>query len=176
MSKLASLILSVFASSVIIRDARFTIGISPIDTLRVLFLRLSGSKIAQNAYIRSNFYITYPQFFRLGSNSGIARNGSLYLYSELTIGNYVQIGSNFTVHTTEHNLVGDSTTPLICRGSTPAPVRIMDNVYIGSNVTILSGVTICSNVVVAAGAVVVSDLASGFVYGGIPAKQIRRLH
>ena len=52
----------------------------------------------------------------------------------------------------------------------------MDNVYIGSNVTILSGVTICSNVVVAAGAVVVSDLGSGFVYGGVPAKQLRPLH
>ena len=130
MSKLGSLLLSVLASPIIIRDARFTIGISPIDALRILFLRLSGAKIARNTYIRSNFFITYPQYFSLGSNSGIARNCSLYLYSEFIIGDYVQIGSNFTVHTTEHNLAGNSTTPLICRGSTPAQVRIMDNVYI----------------------------------------------
>ena len=130
MSKLVSLFLSIFAFPIITRDARFTIGISPIDTLRIFLLRLSGAKIARNTYIRSNFFITYPQFFTLGSNSGIARNCSLYLYSELTIGDYVQIGSNFTAHTTEHKLAGNSATPLICRGSTPAPARIMDNVYI----------------------------------------------
>ena len=69
MSKLVSLFLSIFAFPIITRDARFTIGISPIDTLRIFLLRLSGAKIARNTYIRSNFFITYPQFFTLGSNS-----------------------------------------------------------------------------------------------------------
>lgn len=56
-----------------------------------------------------------------------------------------------------------------------APITVGDNVYFGSGVIVLPGVTIGSNVVIGAGSIVTKDLASGFVYAGIPAKKIKSL-
>ena len=45
----------------------------------------------------------------------------------------------------------------------PAPVKIGNNVWIGSHATILSGVTIGDNAVIAAGAVVTKDVAANML-------------
>lgn len=52
-------------------------------------------------------------------------------------------------------------------------VRIGRNVFIGARVTILPGAQIDDDVVVAAHAVVRGRLASGWVYGGSPARPLR---
>ncbi|MBQ3392895.1 MAG: acyltransferase [Lachnospiraceae bacterium] len=51
-------------------------------------------------------------------------------------------------------------------------IEIGDNVFIGEGTTVLPGVTIGSDVVVAAMSLVNKDLASGGVYGGVPARYI----
>lgn len=163
------------SSIVIDQDLRFTVGISPLDNLRVFLLKLFGAKIGKYTYIRSNFYITNPKLLQIGSYSGFARNCSLYLYDNLVIGDFVQAGSGLTIHTSEHLIHSNSDLPIVSRGSKSSAVVIHDNVYIGSNVTILCGVNIDSNVVVAAGSVVVSNLSSGYVYGGVPATKLRTL-
>lgn len=53
------------------------------------------------------------------------------------------------------------------------PIRVGNNVYLGTNALILPSVTIGDNVIVAAGAVVTRDLASNGVYGGVPARKIK---
>ena len=53
------------------------------------------------------------------------------------------------------------------------PIRVGNNVYLGTNVLILPSVTIGDNVIVAAGAVVTRDLPSNGVYGGVPARKIK---
>ncbi len=56
------------------------------------------------------------------------------------------------------------------------PINVGNNVWLCANVTICSGVNIADHSIVAAGAVVTSDLKeSGCLYGGIPAKLIKRL-
>lgn len=56
------------------------------------------------------------------------------------------------------------------------PVAIGKNVWLCTNTTICSGVTIADNCVVAAGAVVTTDLNEECcIYGGIPARMIKRL-
>lgn len=54
-------------------------------------------------------------------------------------------------------------------------VIIKENCYIGVRVTILKGVTINSSSIIAACSLVNKDVASGVVYGGIPAKKINSL-
>ena len=55
-------------------------------------------------------------------------------------------------------------------------IIIEENVWLCANSTICAGVTIAKNSVVAAGAVVTNSLLeSGCLYGGIPAKKIRKL-
>lgn len=46
---------------------------------------------------------------------------------------------------------------------------------IGSNATILPGITIGERSIIGAGAVVTRDVPAGCIYGGVPAKLIRRL-
>jgi maltose O-acetyltransferase len=54
------------------------------------------------------------------------------------------------------------------------PVKIGNNVWIGSNCVILPGVTIGDNAVIAAGAVVRQDVTPQTVMGGVPAREIRK--
>lgn len=55
-----------------------------------------------------------------------------------------------------------------------APVVIGDNVFIGMDVLILKGVTIGEGAIVAARSVVSKSIPAGEVWGGNPAKFIRK--
>ncbi|CEN76522.1 galactoside O-acetyltransferase [[Clostridium] sordellii] len=56
-------------------------------------------------------------------------------------------------------------------------INIGKNVWICANATILPGVNISDEIVVAAGSLVNSDLLeSGYIYGGIPAKKLRKFY
>jgi maltose O-acetyltransferase len=54
-------------------------------------------------------------------------------------------------------------------------VFIGNGVWVGVNATILPGITIGDGCVIAAGAVVTSDCEPNCLYGGVPAKIIKRL-
>lgn len=56
-----------------------------------------------------------------------------------------------------------------------APVVIGDNVFIGTRSMILKGVTIGADSVIGAGSLVVSDIPSGVVAGGVPARVLRAI-
>lgn len=55
------------------------------------------------------------------------------------------------------------------------PIRIGNNVWIGTHVVILGGVTVGDHAVIAAGAVVNADVEPFTVVGGVPARVLRRL-
>lgn len=53
-------------------------------------------------------------------------------------------------------------------------VKIGNNVFLGMNTLIISPVTIGDNAVLAAGSVVTRDIPSGEIWGGVPAKFIKK--
>lgn len=55
------------------------------------------------------------------------------------------------------------------------PITLEDNVLIGFNSIILKGVVIEENSVVAAGSVVTKSIPKNSIYGGNPAKFIRKI-
>jgi len=86
----------------------------------------------------------------------------------VTIGSDVLIGPNLCIYGAGHPVespidkhIGES-------------VSIGDGVYIGGNVLIRYGVTIGANSIVAMGSVVVSNVEPFSVYGGNPAKLLKR--
>ena len=54
------------------------------------------------------------------------------------------------------------------------PVVIGDDAWIGAGAIVLPGVTVRERAVVAAGAVVTKDVPADAVYGGVPARDLRR--
>jgi acetyltransferase-like isoleucine patch superfamily enzyme len=55
------------------------------------------------------------------------------------------------------------------------PVIIEDGVWIGDKVTILSGIRIGENSIIGANSLVTKDIDANCVFGGIPAKLIKRI-
>ena len=112
----------------------------------------------KNIHVGDNFFANY--------------NVTILDNVDVTIGNHVMIAPHTVIATVAHPL-----SPAKRRKNTAmtAPVKIGDDVWIGSNVTILPGVTIGNNVVIAAGAVVTKNIPDNSLYGGVPAKLIRTL-
>ena len=99
-----------------------------------------------------------------------------YVYVEnverVTIGARVGIAPHVVILTSAHEL-GPSAERF--GRWTPRPVTIEDGCWIGARSLILPGVRIGRGTLVAAGAVVTEDCEPSCLYGGVPAKMIRRL-
>lgn len=63
--------------------------------------------------------------------------------------------------------------PIRVQGCTSAPVRIGNNVWLGSKVTVTKGVTIGDNAIVGANSVVTKDIPANAIAVGAPARVIR---
>ncbi len=107
----------------------------------------------------------------IGNNCFFNRNCSVTCFESISIGNNCMFANNLVIVDHDHNI------ECIDRGSeyVMRSINIGNNVWVGANVTILKGVTIGDNAVIAAGAVVTSDVEAGFVYGGVPAKKIKKI-
>lgn len=100
-----------------------------------------------------------------------------------TIGAYCSIGPGVLIGPTEHRTDFWTTSPSEAKAyghvptsthrALPAPV-IGHGVWIGAHVIILRGVHIGDRAVIAAGAVVNRDVPTGEIWGGIPARRLRK--
>ena len=86
----------------------------------------------------------------------------------ITIGDGVLIGHNVTLATLNHD-----ERPKFRQNIYPKPIKIGDNVWIGSNATILQGVDIGDGAIIGAGSVVTKDVPKNAIVVGIPAKITR---
>jgi len=90
----------------------------------------------------------------------------------VTIGEDVAIGMQTSILTSTHEMSVSS-------GRSGdwgvLPVTIEDGCWIGARALILPGVTVHRGVVVAAGSVVTGDCEANHLYGGVPARVVRRL-
>ena len=112
------------------------------------------------------------------SSISIADNAILndFVYFEnvaqVTIGRAAGIGAQAAIITSTHD-IGPSEQRF---GDWHyLPVTIEDGCWIGARAVILPGVTVGRGCIVAAGAVVSSDCEPNCLYGGVPARMLRRL-
>jgi len=95
--------------------------------------------------------------------------------SLLSIGKNVRITHGVTILTHDYSWSVIAGKYGECLGGV-SPVKIGNNVFIGTNAIILKGVTIGDNVIIGAGSVITKDCESDSVYAGNPAKKIMSLH
>lgn len=120
----------------------------------------------------------------LGKNS-VFYNVTL---SSSSKGDHFIIGNNSTL--THCTLLGHDASPAIflpelvnsekpwlynSRRSYRESIVIGDNVFVGFGAIVLPGTVIEDNVIVSAGCVVSGRLESGYVYGGVPGKKIKKI-
>lgn len=106
----------------------------------------------------------------LGDRVNIAGFLHIWGHGGVVIGNDVLIGSHVAITSVSH----DPNAAAFRDKNLLLPVKIGDNVWIGSHAFINAGVEVGPNSVIAAGAVVLEDVPSDSVVGGIPARVLRQ--
>ena len=102
----------------------------------------------------------------IGDNCGFS-GSTIGAASEIIIGNNVLVGANVII--TDFDWHSDRS------NTSPQPVVIKDNVWIGVNSTILKGVNIGENSVIGANSLVVKDIPANVIAGGNPCKVLKTL-
>ena len=110
----------------------------------------------------------------IGDGSYVGPNCVLFGAGEIHIGARVLISPGVVIASHQHTFArGD-----IPMGDQPtefSPVRIEDNVWIGSNATILPGVRLGRGAIIGAGAVVTRDVEPNQMALGVPARAVKTL-
>lgn len=93
----------------------------------------------------------------------------------IEIGCEVLIADNVSIYDHDHQIL-NSELPYGIQGYNSKSIVIEDNVWVGSHSVILKGVTIGKNAIIAAGSVVNRSVPSAELWGGVPAKFIKKLN
>jgi len=142
--------------------------------IKKLFLKIILKKFSLNCLVDQNIYIRNPVNLSIYENCQINRGvqfytafknpqiGSIVLQKNVTLSPNVKI---YAIGQNPHSKKFNSITK---------PVNIKKNAWICSDVTILPGVTIGENAVVASKSVVNKSINANEIWGGNPAKFIKK--
>lgn len=153
------------------RYALYHISLVPFMTARKLFYRSLGASIGKNVQIHFKTEIRGISKLKIGEGSIIGDNVILDARNNLYIGKNVNISSNVSFYSEQHNYRDKL---FRCNQTTKQSIEIYDRAWIGCNVVVLPGVTIGEGAVCCAGCVVTKDVEPWSVVAGIPAQKINQ--
>jgi len=111
----------------------------------------------------------------VGNHVGIS-NSTIVCTNHIKIGNYVKIGGNTKIYDTDfHSVEFENRRDYQKDVAVQKPVIIYDDAFIGAHSIILKGVTIGKGSIVGAGSVVTKSIPPGEIWGGNPAKFIKKI-
>ncbi len=135
-----------------------------------LFSTLTDRKVDKSFRLFPPFYTDCGKNIKIGKNVFINACCKFQDQGGIVIGNGVLIGHNVTLATLNHDERPDYRQNIY-----PKPIKIGDNVWIGSNATILQGITIGNGAIVGANSVVTHDVPENTIVAGVPARIIRKV-
>jgi acetyltransferase-like isoleucine patch superfamily enzyme len=111
---------------------------------------------------------------QVGNNVGLGSDNFFGCAGGIQIGDDTILGNFISFHA-ENHVFSDLSVPIRLQGVAHRGIKIGSNCWIGSKVTVLDGAAIEDGCIIAAGAVVAAGVyACNCIYGGIPAKLIRK--
>ena len=166
-------------------------------------LRWFNKKIGKNVFIGKNSYVNKRKYLSVSDNVSIGDNLEIRFYPEFADEKYpckvvieencyfvnnvkflcndsilirknVLMASNILITTENHGMDPESGIPYGKQKLTHNPVEIGENCWIGERVVILPGVKIGEWSIIAAGAVVNKSVPPYELWGGVPAKPLKR--
>ena len=119
--------------------------------------------IKHGKFTKYNYIVQYPEGLKLGKNFDIGTFTYINAKYGITINDLVQIGSHCSIYS--HSTIDSK------KGS----IVLGKNCRIGSHSTIMPNVSIGENSTVAAHSFVNCNIPQNEIWGGIPAKRIKKL-
>lgn len=107
----------------------------------------------------------------VGERTTIGYHNFIFASEKIEIGSDCLIAPFVYIVDSDHNIAKNKL--INQQGNKTAPIKIGNDVWIGSGATILSGVTIGDGAVIAAGSIVNADVEPYAIVGGIPAKKLK---
>ncbi|WP_318411631.1 acyltransferase [Photobacterium leiognathi] len=155
---------------------RFVFGSKIYSAIVINCYKLLGANIDDKVTFQYGALLSGCKNITIKNGTFIGRGVSITAYKEkVIIGSNCLIAADVKIISRSHNYMKMyNNVPILEQGYSHKEVLIGNNVWIGFNSIILSGVTICNNVVIAAGSVVTHSIDTPGVYGGIPAKLIKK--
>lgn len=141
--------------------------------MRKVVLKRLLNHFGTSSHISTGVRLLYPQGIALGDDVGIPRDITLDGRGGIEIGDGTMIGFESIILTATH-VSEDKDIPIRKQGMFCAPVKIGRNVWTGARVIIMPGITIGDGAIIAANSVVTEDIPPNTIYGGVPARFIRK--
>jgi len=135
-------------------------------------LRALLGHVGEGVLVRPPFRCDYGSQISIGAGTFVNFDCVMLDVAPIRIGEDCQIATRVQLLTATHPIEPG---PRREGWESGAPIEIGDNVWLGGGVIVCPGVTIGDDTVVGAGAVVTSDLPSGVVAFGVPARVHRAI-
>ena len=135
--------------------------------LRVAALRAFGARIGEGVIMRQRVRVKFPWRLAIGDRCWIGEGVWIHNQGQVTIGADTVVSQESYITTGSHD--ARRTMDLVVK-----PVVIGNGVWITSRCIVQQGVTIGDNAIVLPGGVVASSLDPMGVYGGVPARFVKR--
>lgn len=132
--------------------------------------RITGRDVHDSFRLFTPFYTDFGKNIHFGTNVFVNFCCCFQDQGGIYVGDNVLVGHRVTIATINHGLK-----PSERHVHHLKPVRIGNDVWIGSGAIILPGVTIGDGCVIAAGAVVSKDVEAGTIAAGVPAHFIKNV-
>jgi len=144
---------------------------------------LIGNNVTINSCIEANpiggdtrtiLFIRADAILRIGNNVGIS-NSTFYSESAITVEDDVFIGNSCKIYDSNFHSIEYVERKLHKENVIAKPVYIKKDAFIGAHTIILKGVIIGEKSIVGAGSVVTKSIPDGEVWGGNPARFIKKI-
>ncbi|WP_430908623.1 acyltransferase [Maribacter sp. 2-571] len=124
---------------------------------------------------RTNLIVSQNAVLTIGDHTGLS-NCTIVCQNGVTIGKHVKIGGSVKIYDTDfHHLKYTERENRKTDIPLTKSVVIGDHCFIGAHSIILKGVTIGNKAIIGAGSVVTKSIPEGEVWGGNPAKFIKKI-
>jgi putative colanic acid biosynthesis acetyltransferase WcaF len=133
-----------------------------------MLLRLFGARVGKKVLIRPTAQIVYPWKTRIGEYSWIGDQVVLYSLGSIDIGAHSVVSQRSYLCAGTHDPEQDDF-PILAKA-----IQIEDGAWLATDVFVAPGVRIGSGAVVGARSSVFSNLPSGWICYGTPARPVRR--
>lgn len=133
------------------------------------------SVIEINNGFRCEKYVRLNTFgdghLKIGRNVYVGPFSLIDVINDVAIGDGVLISSHVRIIDSDHGT--DRNEVIVSQKYSSEPIKIGNDVWIGTGAVILKGVTIGEGAIIGAGSVITKDVDPYAVYAGVPARKIR---